>query len=60
MMRLQLVTADRSVLAIVTGAESSAKREGYGFCFVICSERCGVALRAAPAEETSWGHTVAS
>ncbi len=49
--RLHLVTADRTVVAMVTGTDSSAKREGHDLYFMMCSEACGAALRAALAEE---------
>jgi hypothetical protein len=51
-MRLHLVTADRSVLALAKGADSSAKREGHDLYFMMCGEACAAALRAALAEET--------
>jgi len=54
-MRLDLVTANRSVLAMVTGADSSARREGHDLYFMMCSDGCGAALRAALAEEIRVG-----
>ena len=54
-MRLHLVAADRSVRAMVTGADSPARREGHDLYFMVCSEACGAALRAALAEEIRIG-----
>jgi hypothetical protein len=54
-MRLHLVTADRSVRAIVTGADSPARREGHDLYFMVCGESCGAAMRAALAEDIRIG-----
>ncbi len=44
---LHILTADRDALAIVAGADSEARRQGYDLVFMACSEACTLALRAA-------------
>jgi hypothetical protein len=53
--RLHLVTADRGVRAMMTGADSPARRDGHDLYFMVCSEVCGATLRAALAEEIRIG-----
>ncbi|MFP4027391.1 MAG: hypothetical protein ACLFWL_06335 [Candidatus Brocadiia bacterium] len=43
--RMELVTEDRSVIAIVPPPDSDAARDGYDFMFMVCSEACGAELK---------------
>jgi hypothetical protein len=43
--RISLVTADRDVIAIITAADSEARRHGYDFMFMVCSESCASEIK---------------
>ena len=57
-LRITLATQDKSVIAIVPGADSDARRDGYDFMFMVCSEECGQDMKAALDEEISLGNTL--
>ena len=53
--RISLVTQDRDVIAIVPGADSEARQDGYEFMFMVCSEVCGSEMKATLEDEASLG-----
>jgi hypothetical protein len=44
---LYLLALDKTVLVAVAGPDSDARRDGYDFVYMTCSESCGHALKAA-------------
>ena len=44
---LYLVRHDKTVLVAVAALESDARRDGYDFVYMTCSEACGRSLKAA-------------
>ncbi|RLC73164.1 MAG: hypothetical protein DRJ03_31150 [Chloroflexi bacterium] len=45
--QLPLALAGRTVSAIVVTSDSEAKRDGYDFAFLACSQKCAQSLKEA-------------
>jgi len=55
-MPVRLIGAAKIVLLAVATPDSEARRDGYDFMCMTCSEACGAALRAAFQAEIDLGH----
>ena len=51
--RITLATQPRSVTAMVTTADSNAKRDGKDFMFLVCSEECASEMKSVMEQEVS-------
>ena len=49
--RMLLLTQEKQVIAIVPTADSEAKRDGKDVMFMVCSEKCGLEMKAALEKE---------
>jgi hypothetical protein len=55
-MPLYLTGPEKTVLITVAGLDSDARRDGYDFVYMTCSEACAVSLRAAFQGEIELGN----
>jgi hypothetical protein len=53
--RISLVTEDRDIIAIITAADSEARRHGYDFMFMVCSESCASEMKTTLEHECTLG-----
>ena len=53
--RIQLVTRNHSVIALIPAADSDARKEGNDFMFLLCSEECASALKCTMEREIDLG-----
>ena len=53
--RIKLVTEDREVVALVATANSEARKVGYDFMFITCSETCAYEIRTTLEREAALG-----
>ena len=56
--RISLATQDKEIICIVPAADSEARRHGYDFMFMVCSENCGSEMKAVLEDEVSLGNTL--
>ncbi len=50
-LRVRLATLDKTVLVAVAGLDSEARREGYDFVYMTCTEACAQSLKDAFEDE---------
>lgn len=55
---MTLVSRKRDVIALVPPEDSDARRDGHDLLFMVCSETCAAALRAAMEEEIRLGDSL--
>jgi len=53
--RITLTTKTHEVIAFIPSAESDARRDGYDFMLMVCSESCGRTMKSALKEEVQLG-----
>ena len=56
--RMTLVTKNRTVMAIVPPPDSDARRDGYDFMFMTCSEACAAELQSTMNAEIALGNAL--
>jgi hypothetical protein len=53
--RMPLATRDRDVIVLVPSEGSDARRDGWDFMFITCSERCASTMKAVMEDEVLLG-----